>query len=57
MASQGTTGAEASEGVLPKNVEDALTSKTMESFEKALENHIEDSATEYSYYQYSQGGY
>ena len=45
----GATGEEASEGVLPKNVEDALTSKTMESFEKALESHIEDSATEYAY--------
>ena len=45
----GTTGEVATEGVLPKNVKKALTSKTMESFEKALEEHTEDSENEYHY--------
>ena len=36
-------------GTLPKAVEEALTSKTMESFEKALENHLDDSTDEYTY--------
>ena len=36
-------------GHLPKHVKDELTSKTMESFEKALENHIDDSSTPFTY--------
>ena len=36
-------------GTLPKAVEEALTSKTMDSFEKALENHLDDSTDEYTY--------
>ena len=36
-------------GHLPKHVKDELTSKTMESFDKALENHIDDSSTPFTY--------
>ena len=36
-------------GHLPKHIKDELTSKTMESFEKALENHLDDSTDEYTY--------
>ena len=36
-------------GYLPKHVKDELTSKTMESFDKALENHIDDSSTPFTY--------
>ncbi len=36
-------------GTLPEAVEEALTSKTMESFEKALENHLDDSGDEHTY--------
>ena len=36
-------------GHLPKHVKDELTSKTMESFDKALENHIDDSSTPITY--------
>ena len=36
-------------GHLPKHVKDELTSKTMESFEKALENHIDDSSPPFTY--------
>ena len=37
------------EGTLPKHVKDELTSKTMESFEKALENHLDDTSLPFTY--------
>ena len=48
VASEGSPS-EDGEGVLPKHVKDELTSKTMESFEKALENHLDDSDLPFNY--------
>ena len=42
-------GTESTEGSLPSNLKKALTSETMDSFEKALENHLDDSTDEYTY--------
>ena len=36
-------------GHMPKHVKDELTSKTMESFDKALENHLDDSGFDREY--------
>ena len=43
------TPSEDGEGSLPKHVKDELTSKTMESFEKALENHLDDTSLPFTY--------
>ena len=43
------TASEDGGGQLPKHVKDELTSKTMESFEKALENHLDDTSLPFTY--------
>ena len=48
VTSEGSPSEDGS-GHLPKHVKDELTSKTMESFDKALENHIDDSSTPFTY--------
>ncbi len=48
VASEGSPS-EDGEGTLPKHVKDELASKTMESFEKALENHLDDTSLPFTY--------